>query len=186
MTSSSKGSHRIPIDQICIGLHIKLDSWMGHPFLLSNFKIKTEKQISELKSMGLTDIAYLPEKSDREPAAPAPEQDPTPATDSNPETLAAQMRQKRAHIKNLSLERERIRNAERKYTKTADSVKNVMRLANNSPQKAAQLSGEIADELAELFSSEQNPYIHLMGDHVTDENAYFHGLNVTVLSLILA
>lgn len=184
MTSSGKGQHRIPIDQICIGLHIKLDSWMGHPFLLSNFKIKNEKQIAALKSMGLTDIAYLPAKSDNGPEAAA--HDPTPASDDGAAALVEQMREKRVLIKNLNLERERIRSAERKYVKTADGVKNVMRLANNSPLKAAQLSGEIAGELAELFSSEQNPYIHLMGDNVTDENAYFHGLNVTVLSLILA
>ncbi len=186
MTSSGKGQHRISIDQICIGLHIKLDSWMGHPFLLSNFKIKNEEQIAALKSMGLTDIAYLPEKSDCGPTAPAPAQAPTPASDDEAAALAEQMREKRVIIKNLNQERERIRSAERKYVKTADGVKNVMRLANNSPQKAALLSGEIAGELAELFSSEQNPYIHLMGDNVTDENAYFHGLNVTVLSLILA
>jgi len=70
--------------------------------------------------------------------------------------------------------------------KTANSVKNVMRLANNNPRNAAQLSGEIAAELAEIFLAEQNPFIHLMGDHVADESAYFHSLNVTVLSLILA
>ncbi len=59
------------------------------------------------------------------------------------------------------------------------------RLANNNPVGAARLAGEVAAELSEIFLTEQNPYIHLMGDNVADESAYFHSLNVTMLSLIL-
>jgi len=79
-----------------------------------------------------------------------------------------------------------IRAAERKFLKAANDVKNVARLVNSNPQRAAELSGEIATELAEIFLSEQNNYVHLLGENVTDDSAYFHSLNVTVLSLILA
>ncbi|HUY04783.1 MAG TPA: DUF3391 domain-containing protein, partial [Rhodocyclaceae bacterium] len=54
MAGGNEGPKRIRIEQVCIGLHIKLDSWLGHPFLLSSFKIKNEQQIAALKSMGLT------------------------------------------------------------------------------------------------------------------------------------
>lgn len=192
MAGGGDGQHRIPIEQVCIGLHIRLDSWLGHPFLLSSFKIKDQKQIAALRSMGLKDIEYLPQKSDARPvSAPTPKPqaaDVIGAEVAPKETavLAELMSEKKARIETLNRERERIRAAERKYVKTANGVKNVMRLAGNNPGHAAQLSGEIAGELAEIFLSEQNPYIHLMGDNVADESAYFHCLNVTVLSLILA
>lgn len=194
MSDANAGRNRIKIEQVCIGLHIRLDSWMGHPFLFSNFKIKNQKQIDTLKSMGLTDIEYLPEKSDTRPA-PAALPTPSDATDAaaaEPDTgdaaaaLDALMREKKARIETLSQERDQIRAAERKFVKTANSVKNVVRLANGNPAHAVQLAGEIAGELAEIFLAEQNPYIHLMGDNIADESAYFHSLNVTILALILA
>ncbi len=192
MAGSNEEKNRIRIDQVCIGLHVKLDSWLGHPFLFSSFKIKNEKQIVTLKSMGLKDIEYLPEKSTAKPAPPPPSEsagtggDSAAIADNEEVELEELMREKMTRIETLSRERERIRTAERNYLKTSNSVKNVMRLAGNSPQQAAQLSGEIASELANVFMSEQNPYIHLMADNVADESTYFHSINVTVLSLILA
>ena len=188
MAGSGEGRQRIKIDQVRIGLHIRLDSWLGHPFLLSSFKIRNEQQIAALVAMGLADIEYLPDKSDVGPAdlKPVAQADTVTPVDDNAAELEALMLDKKARIDSLNQERERIRAAERKYLKTANNVQNVMRLANNNPRQAAQLSGEIASELAEVFLSEQNTYIHLMGENVTDENAYFHSLNVTVLSLILA
>lgn len=185
MAADGEGRHRIGIDQICIGLHIRLDSWLGHPFLFSSFKIRNAEQIATLKALGLTEIEYLPEKSDVRPApTPPPPEEEAPALDSL--ELEELMREKRERIAALSREREQIRAAERRYVKTANSVKNVMRLANGNPRHAAQLAGEVADELADIFLAEQNPYIHLMGDNVADESAYFHSINVTVLSMILA
>ena len=181
----------IGMDQLCIGLHIRLNSWMGHPFLLSSFKIVDQQQIDTLRAMGLKEIEYLPQKSDAKPLTPAPAQEEQEPEDSavneaDKADLEILMQEKKEKIEALSRERERIRAAERKYLKTASSVKNVMRLANQQPQHAAQLAGEVANDLAEIFLADSNPYIHLMGDNITDENAYYHGLNVTVLSLILA
>lgn len=182
--TEQKSGNRIQIDQVCIGLHIRLDSWMGHPFLFSSFKIKNQEQIDTLKAMGLADVEYIPGKSDVKPAPPPAE--PQSASGPNATILEPLMEKKKARITELNQERERIRAAERKYVKTANSVKNVMRLANNNPRQAAQLSGEVAEELSEIFLSEQNPYIHLMGDNIADESAFFHSINVTVLAMILA
>lgn len=182
--TEQKSGNRIRIDQVCIGLHIKLDSWMGHPFLFSSFKIKNQAQIETLRAMGLADVEYIPGKSDVKPAPPPPEPQSVPGP--NASILEPLMEEKKARITVLNQERERIRAAERKYVKTAHSVKNVMRLANNNPRQAAQLSGEVAEELSGIFLAEQNPYIHLMGDNITDESAFFHSINVTVLAMILA
>lgn len=186
MDSAQDGRQTVTMDQLCVGLHVKLDSWLGHPFLFSSFRIKEQKQIDALRSMGLSEIEYLPHKSTAQPLAPASPVTAPAEPEAAPVVLEELMKEKLERIDTLSKERERIQAAERKYVKIANSVQNVMRLANNNPAQAAVQSGEISVELAEVFLSDQNPYIHLMGDNVADESAYFHSLNVTVLSLILA
>lgn len=187
MAANKQTGIRIPITQLRTGLHVRLDSWMDHPFLFSSFTIKNEKQIAVLRSMGLTEIEYLPHLSKTTPAPPTDATaNDTPAASDEPLPLDELMLEKREHIETLLRQRERIQAAERKYAKTANAVHNVMRLANSNPRQAAQLSGEVAHELSNAFLSDDNFLIHLMGDNVADENAYYHSVNVTVLSLILA
>jgi len=61
---------RISIDQARIGLFIRLDDWMDHPFLFSSFKIRNEKQLKVLRSLGLKEVICLLEKSDTVPLPP--------------------------------------------------------------------------------------------------------------------
>jgi len=46
---------------------------MDHPFLFSSFKIRNEKQLKALLTLGLSEVLYAPEKCD---VAPLPEVDP--------------------------------------------------------------------------------------------------------------
>ncbi|HET6719226.1 MAG TPA: HD-GYP domain-containing protein, partial [Rhodocyclaceae bacterium] len=186
MFGNKSDRHMIRMDQLCIGLHVRLDRWLGHPFLFSSFKIKDEAQIAALRAMGLEEIEYLPQRSDTRPAEPAARTIPPPAATAPNAAFDALMQQKRERIETLSKERARIQAAEKKYVKTANSVKNVGRIANSNPSQAAAQAGEIADDLVEAFLAEEAPFIHLMGDHVADESAYYHSLNVTVLALIMA
>ena len=177
----------VTMDQLCIGLHVKLDGWVGHPFLFNNFKIKDQKQIDTLKSMGLTEIEYLPQKSDVKPLPPVPNAVPAPVNSAvQVSELDELMKQKKERMETLRKELELSQAAEKKYVKTANAVKNVMRLANNNPALAAQESNEIAGQLSEIFLAKQNPFIHLMGENLSDDSNHFHSLNVTMLSLILA
>lgn len=177
----------VTMDQLCIGLHVKLDGWVGHPFLFNNFKIKDQKQIDTLKSMGLTEIEYLPQKSDVKPLPPVQNAAPAPVNSAvQVSELDALMKQKKERMETLRKELELIQAAEKKYVKTANAVKNVMRQANSNPALAAQESNEIAGQLSEIFLAKQNPFIHLMGDNLSDDSNHFHSLNVTMLSLILA
>ena len=187
MSAPTCERHMITMDQLCVGLHVRLDSWLGHPFLFSSFRIKDQQQIDTLRSLGLTEIEYLPHKSTASPASPSVAKPPVeqPVQEATA-TLESLMQEKRERIDTLSKERQRIQAAERQYVKTAEAIKNIMRLANQTPAQAVAESGAIAHELVRLFVTSKDPYIHLMGDHVADESAHYHGLNVTVLSLILA
>lgn len=189
MSGTQRRRHTVRMDQLRIGLHVKLDSWLGHPFLFSNFKIKNQGEIDTLRSMGLTEIEYFPQSSEIEPKAPAaaPIPERAPAEPDPGTTLKRMMEEKKENIEQLHETRARIQAAEKKYAQTANAAKNVMRLAATKPALAAAQAKEIADELAEIFLSAQGTYLHLMGDNVADESGvYFHHVNVSVLSLTLA
>lgn len=67
-------AHYIQPEQLCIGLYVHLDlSWTQHPFTFSSFRIRNQGQIDTLRSLGLTRIRYIPEKSEAEPLPPAPQ-----------------------------------------------------------------------------------------------------------------
>ena len=60
-------------DQLRIGLYVHLDlGWMDHPFTFSNFKIRNEGQIAQIKALGLKQLRYDPLRSDCEPEPPKP------------------------------------------------------------------------------------------------------------------
>lgn len=52
-------------------MFIQLDiGWMNHPFPMSSFKLTTQEQLQTLRSLGLSEVRYIPSKSDPE-AVPA-------------------------------------------------------------------------------------------------------------------
>ena len=60
----------IAIDQLRIGMYIQLGlNWMSHPFPVSSFRIASESQIEILRGLGLSEVRYVPAKSDPAPSA---------------------------------------------------------------------------------------------------------------------
>lgn len=60
----------IDIRQVRIGMFIQLDvGWMNHPFPMSSFKIASQEQLETLQGLGLSEVRYVPSKSDQPPAA---------------------------------------------------------------------------------------------------------------------
>jgi HD-GYP domain-containing protein (c-di-GMP phosphodiesterase class II) len=57
----------INICHLRVGMYIQLDvGWMHHPFPVSSFRVASEGQISTLRELGLTEVRYVPRKSDPE------------------------------------------------------------------------------------------------------------------------
>ena len=71
---------RIGIEQVRVGLYIRLESWMDHPFMFSSFKIRSEKQLQQLRSLGISHVLYDRNRSDVLPLPP-------PAADTPPAVL---------------------------------------------------------------------------------------------------
>lgn len=189
MSSAPVKRHMIGMDQLCIGLHVKLDGWLDHPFLFSNFKIRNQDQIDALRSMGLTEIEYFPLKSDTAPPPPAPAAEQPASAPTSQETAALKqlMGEKKARIEKLNEVRVRIQAAQKKYASMANSVKNISRIASDKPAVAVEQAKDVAVEMAQIFMTQHETYLHLMSENVADESGtYFHNINVSVTSLLLA
>lgn len=177
---------RISIDQARIGLFIRLDDWMDHPFLFSSFKIRNEKQLKVLRSLGLKEVICLLEKSDTVPLPP-PRVDtpPTPPQPVDPE-VEAMWQAKKARREQLARQREAFGRCEKKFTSGMATVKGLLRNLFAKPQESLEQAQALVTEMVDSLLAEKDVLIHLMNTKSGDEGAYYHALNVTMLSLMLA
>ena len=87
-TSQHITEYPISVDQLCVGVYIRLDdSGAKVPTLWrKGFKIKSDKQIEKLRNIGLTQVIAVLEKSDRFPfpADPGPQVEPEPKPQKKP------------------------------------------------------------------------------------------------------
>lgn len=182
------GEQRISIDQVRVGLFIRMDSWMDHPFLFSSFKIRNEKQLNVLRSLGLSEVFYSPGKSDVAPL-PRPKVDvPVPPPPSQPEVdpeVAAMWQAKRERREKLTQQREAFGRCEKQFVGSIASVKNLLRNLFSQPQQSIEQAQTLILNMVDSLLAEKDVLIHLMNAKSGDEGAYYHALNVTMLALIL-
>ena len=172
--------------QLCVGLHVHLDlPWTEHPFTFSSFKIKSLEQIVTLQALGLKRIRYSKAKSDGEPLAvpkgiPA---EPTPPVSHEDDPL---YQAKRARVERLLAQQARVAKCEREFLSSARAVKSITQNLFAKPADARQEAENLVDGIADSMLTESDIAINLMKDKAGGEDVYFHSLNVTLLSMMLA
>lgn len=178
--------------QLQPGLFIRLPSgWMGHPFLFNQFRIHDQTQVEILRGLGLKTIQYLPERSS---AAPLPRSStpppgaqaatPTVPAPPTPEQRAA-LEEKRQQAERVAHQRKLIAQCEKRYQGAAQQIRDVMRNLFAASERSVVGARELVDGVVSSFADDAGMILHLMGDKVADDNAYFHALNVMILSLML-
>ncbi len=173
--------------QLCIGLYIRIDlPWMQHSFMTNSFKIKNEKQLAELKSLGLRQIAYDPQRSDAEPL-PLEERssEPEEASAVLPERNQKMWEEKQGRIVKMKERRVRLNRCEKEYTKTVSSVRNVMRNLMSQPKAAVEEADEMVAEMVGNLMVDQETTVHLVNMKGKSEGTYYHAINVSILALML-
>ncbi len=178
--------HFISPEQLCIGVHVQLDlGWMSHPFTFSSFKIKTQDQIDVLRRLGLSRIKYDPDKSSATPLPPG-EKAPTaaPVQHQMDELVSQEMASKVKRIEQLDQIRDDITRVEQQFVKVADAIRNTTRNLRANPEAAARESEALVKQMVDTMISGDDITLHVISEKLGEE-AYFHSLNVTVLSLML-
>lgn len=200
---SPNREEEVYIDPACLrpGLFVRLNlGWVSHPFLFNQFRISSEAQVRQIQALGLARIAYLPGRSiatplpapqapvERTPAEP-PAATPETATDASGTAQAADTAhdasEKSAQAQRIAEQRARINRCERRYTEAAGQIRSVMNTLFGSSEKSVATARMLVGSIVDGFTDSGELVIHLMNEKISDETAYFHVLNVMILSLLL-
>ena len=182
-------SPTITMDQLRIGLYVYLDlSWFQHPFAFSHFKIKSEDQITTIRGLGLRRVRYDPALSDANSPAQStsPETPPQPAQDAQPDFIAQALAAKHAMIERIRVQREAAARIENAFINSAKTVREVEKNLFTKPSETVRQATQLVTQIAESILCAPELAIHVMGDKMGGEELYFHSLNVTTLSMMIA
>ncbi len=189
-------AHFLAPEQLRPGVFVMLEvSWINHSFTLSNFKIRNDEQVRELRALKLARYRYDPDRSDPAPAPATPAVDmaasPTPsppaptiaapAPELDPAALLQQVRQAA-----VAQWRGRVDKVERAFDQATATMKNLNRNLLARPKETLEEMGELLNQMIAALLDSADATLHVMGDKAGGEDVYFHSLNVTVLSMMLA
>lgn len=185
----------VTMDQLCVGLYVELDlKWFEHPFAFSCFKIKSEDQISTLRSLGLRSVRYTPELSDVTPQEDAPPPGASPARPIEAAAAAAAaataqspaLQAKRAMMARMQQRRADAERVERAFTTTARAIREIEKNLFSRPEESVNQATQLVTQITDAVLSAPELAIHVMGDTAGNEELYFHSLNVTMLAMMIA
>lgn len=208
-------TNTVTMDELRVGLYVMLDlSWFQHPFAFSQFKIKSEDQIREIRGLGLKTVRYNPALSDmtarQAPAAPgaaaSPDPSAIPSAIPSPDagegaaapaasadvpagpsaTILPALAAKRALVERIRAQRDAAVRVEAAFVHAAKAIREIERNLYSNPAESVQQAGLLVDQIADSILSSPDLAIHVMGDRTGGEELYFHSLNVAMLSLMIA
>ena len=178
---------KISPNQVKIGYFIQLPvNWMKHPFISNKFKVDSYEQIAIIQTLDLEFVYFFPDKSTID-ANPDPEPD---AAELN--QLAAQMkyeleREKNTRIEQAKEQRRQIQKTEKAFEQSMVQVRNVMAKIGSRPLQAVDEASELVNRIADTIIHADALVLHLISQAGKDqETLYYHVLNVSVLSMMLA
>lgn len=182
----------ITMDQLRVGLYIDLDlKWFEHPFAFSHFKIKNEEQIKTIRSLGLKTVRCNPTLSDVSLPLQGTQQDtrqaaPQPAAAQAKPEVSPMLAAKRAMIERIKLQREAAARIENAFVNTANTIRDIDKNLYSKPAETVRQATRLVTQIADAIITEPELAIHVMGDKMGGEELYFHSLNVTILSMMMA
>jgi putative nucleotidyltransferase with HDIG domain len=189
-------SQTIPVEQLEIGQYVYLDlKWFQHPFAFSHFKIKSDAQIKTIRSLNLKTVRINPQLSDTEShcadpmtqgsldgqEAPSVADTVTPADDATPVLLA-----KRIMMEQMQVRRENSARIERAFVDTAKVLRDIEKGIASHPAETVPQATKLVAQIADSILCAPELAIQVMGDELGGDDMYFHSLNVTVLSIMMA
>jgi putative nucleotidyltransferase with HDIG domain len=179
--AATRDDNSVTMDELRVGLFVQLDlKWFEHPFAFNAFRIKNEEQIKTLRSLGLKRVRYDPSRSEAATVeAPAPEPSP-------PQELLEALAAKRALIERIRRQREISARVETAFVDTAKTIRGIEKDLLAKPEETVRAAEELVDKIVSSILDAPELAIHVMSDMLGGEEMYFHSLNVTMLSLMVA
>lgn len=178
---------KISPSQVKIGYFIQLPvNWMKHPFISNKFKVDSYEQIAIIQTLDLEFVYFFPDKS-------TVDQNPEPEPNAvELQQQAAQLkyeleREKNTRIEQAKEQRRQIQKTEKAFEQSMVQVRNVMSKIGSRPLQAVDEATELVSRIADTIINADALVLHLISQAGKDqESLYYHVLNVSVLSMMLA
>lgn len=191
MKTPQSTEYPIHVDQLCVGVYVRLESSDAKAPLLwrNGFKIKSEKQIEKLKNIGFTEVLAVLDKSDRFPLPADPEPEPAPEPAKKP-TFKTPVSKELSSLKEETLRRnkerrERFKRCETTYDASVGRVAQLLRQVSGKSEDAAKEASGVVGAMVDTFLADRDVLVNLINTQPTEELRHYHALNVCVLSLMM-
>ena len=170
-------------------MFVHLDvGWMSHPFPLSSFKITSVEQIATIRSLGVEQVRWSPERSDLPHAAGATAVAPAPESATRPGPEAAQASpeavQRRQRREAQAAQRAALQLCERQYAEAARELRQTTERAAVQPQLAREQTEALSQSLLSKMLAQRELCIRLLSEGAGDR-ASSHGMNVAIISMLM-
>ncbi|MCQ8118455.1 HD-GYP domain-containing protein [Methylomonas rosea] len=179
----------ITMEQLRVGLYVHLDlKWFDHPFSFSHFKIKNEAQIKTIRSLGLKSIRYDPALSDCNPLPQKTQQTqqiPQAQDEAKPD-ISPVLAAKLALVERIQQQREAAARIENAFIDSAKTIHGIEKNLFTMPAETVRKATQLVDQIVDSLLSAPELAIHVMIGKAGAEELYYHSLNVTMLSLMMA
>jgi len=138
-----------------------------------------------LKRMQLQRIKYDPKKGSSKPLPQVAQAVAAPAPANIDKVVDAARAQKTERIEELRKIRASIEQVEQKFIKVTDTIKNINKQIQTNPEGAIKETNAVVKQMVDTMQAGGDIMLHAISEKL-GEDAYFHSLNVSVLSLMLA
>ena len=172
--------------QIKIGYFIQLPlNWMKHPFITNKFKIENFEQIAIIQTLDVEFVYFFPDKSSVEPSQ---EQIDAQLLAKQAQELKFQLeREKNQRIEQAKEQRRQLQKTEKAFEQSMVQVRNVMSKIASRPLQAVDEAQQLVGNIADTILQADALVLHLISQAGKEqESIYYHVLNVSVLSMMLA
>lgn len=172
---------RVPVEELRPGMYVRLNlPWYEHPFTWSAFVLKSQTEISLIRALGVELLEVDPAKS--RISFDAPLQAPTLPTGTQPQAKTEETDLfERANRER----REKIQRCEAKFKKSVRSVREVMRDIRHRPAQAFEQAQTLIEGMSGVLQEDGETVVNLMNGRTPNDPTYHHGLNVSVLAMML-
>lgn len=181
----------VAADELRIGLYIFLDMpWFRHTFTLNSFNISSEEQIRELRALGETRFRFDPARSTAHVSTSVSMAATAPVaplvTPLRPPPFDAAVAEKAARIQRLTEQRKDLAKIEKSFAKTSAVIRSLNKNLLTRPQESLTEMGKMVDDMVDVFLERPEVTLQVLGEKSGGEDIYHHGLNVSILCLMLA
>ncbi|UJF21077.1 HD-GYP domain-containing protein [Shewanella sp. OMA3-2] len=183
-----KKNVKIAVSGLKVGVYVNLPiSWKDHPFLFSKFKITSQTQIELIKSLGVKDVFYDPERSDIQPVTTEMPIEPETLDKASLDTIKQGMLDyKSERIDKQQKLKRNIKKTEEQFQRSVSMMHTMVAKIASRPLNAVSDAKDLISNLTKLLLDEDNLALHLMKNANPKDVIHHHSLNVSMVCMLMA